>query len=412
MRMISLIFSLQLIVAGCSALESKNLTERSQKALSVFTVVKFPNTVCVSSTSGRNGTCYTASECSALSGSSSGSCASSFGVCCVFEKSCGDGSIAQNCTYFTSSARTLGAACELTICKSNSDVCQLRLDFETFAMSNPVTATTITIGPTTAAAGTGNSLGQCQTDTFTVTNPGGNAPPVICGTNTGEHMYVDASDKCNVLNANFGSSSTATTSSFAIKVTQVECSSHRRAPPGCTQYYTGTSGSVSTFNYQSGSGVLLFNQNYEACIRSERTTCSICYYTSAFAMSVANGIAAIGALGWDTNCGVPGLTLANGGSYDYITLPSGQCDYPSTIATAVTTVNNDRYCGTSFNCAQTNAIKGTPANTICTNQRPFKIGVFSDDAEYAFPAALGEGSLANNRGFIINWYQKTECQRR
>ena len=80
-------------------------------------------------------------------------------------------------------------------------------------------------------------------------------------------------------------------------------------------------------------------------------------------MSVANGIAAIGqsniknlqiiyihsgALGWDTNCGVPGLTLANGGSYDYITLPSGQCDYPSTIATAVTTVNNDRYCGTSF----------------------------------------------------------------
>ena len=46
-------------------------------------------------------------------------------------------------------------------------------------MSNPVTATTITIGPTTAAAGTGNSLGQCQTDTFTVTNPGGNGKKAV-----------------------------------------------------------------------------------------------------------------------------------------------------------------------------------------------------------------------------------------
>ena len=29
--------------------------------------------------------------------------------------------------------------------------------------------------------------GQCQTDIFSVTAPGNNAPPTICGTNTGEH---------------------------------------------------------------------------------------------------------------------------------------------------------------------------------------------------------------------------------
>ena len=29
--------------------------------------------------------------------------------------------------------------------------------------------------------------GQCQTDIFSVTSPGNNAPPTICGTNTGEH---------------------------------------------------------------------------------------------------------------------------------------------------------------------------------------------------------------------------------
>ena len=36
----------------------------------------------------------------------------------------------------------------------------------------------------------GNSLfeiGQCQTDIFSVTAPGNNAPPAICGTNSGEH---------------------------------------------------------------------------------------------------------------------------------------------------------------------------------------------------------------------------------
>ena len=30
-------------------------------------------------------------------------------------------------------------------------------------------------------------LGQCQDDIFSVTAPGNNAPPVICGTNSGEH---------------------------------------------------------------------------------------------------------------------------------------------------------------------------------------------------------------------------------
>ena len=52
-----------------------------------------------------------------FSGSSSGSCASSFGVCCVFEKTCGDGSQTENCTYFTSSSRTAGSSCTLTVCK-------------------------------------------------------------------------------------------------------------------------------------------------------------------------------------------------------------------------------------------------------------------------------------------------------
>ena len=32
--------------------------------------------------------------------------------------------------------------------------------------------------------------GQCQTDTFSVTAQGNNAPPVICGINSGEHSKL------------------------------------------------------------------------------------------------------------------------------------------------------------------------------------------------------------------------------
>ena len=106
------------------------------------------------------------------SGTASGSCASSFGVCCVFEKSCGSSSVSQNLTYFTSTSRTLGSSCSLTICKCSTDVCQLRLDFETFALNNPVTLTTGLYGGT-GANGEYNLLGQCQVDTFSVSVPGG-----------------------------------------------------------------------------------------------------------------------------------------------------------------------------------------------------------------------------------------------
>ena len=53
-----------------------------------------------------------------------------------------------------------------------------------------------------------------------------------------------------------------------------------------------------------------------------------------------------------------------------------------------------------FRCAEAiPAIAGS--STVCSNLRPFKISVHSDDKEYGFPVAAGEGSLANNRGFLI-----------
>ena len=67
------------------------------------------------------------------------------------------------------------------------------MDFNNFVIAGPNTLIT-TIGKTlfgiesTAATGKAVSLRtQCNTDTFTITGPTGSTPPVICGTNTGQH---------------------------------------------------------------------------------------------------------------------------------------------------------------------------------------------------------------------------------
>lgn len=418
------------------------LKDRQDKSLGVFTVVKFPNDVCLSATSGRNGTCYTQSECNAKGGSSSGSCASGFGVCCVFEKSCGAGAIAENCTYFTSSERSTGAACSITICKSDSDVCQLRLDFETFVLSNPVTDVAAVIGFDNAGNTNQNRVGNCDTDFFSVTSPGSKAPPIICGVATGQHMYVPLStDDCSILSANFGTASTATSSAFTIKVTQVECSSKRLAPTGCLQYLTSMdgTGTLNTFNYNAGAGTLLANQDYNICIRQERTYCAICYSAAAggaptFGMSYP-GLDANAASGVDVGCGhvgAPGIdtittvavdsvTWEFGGAYDHIVIPNGQCDVTAVnIATAMMSPA-DRYCGTVLQCwgdantgaawtAITALIVAALNPTVCTMSKPFMVGVKSDGTEMVGAnAANAETILLRNMGFQITYYQKTSC---
>ena len=100
---------------------------RTDKMLSIFNVVKFPNSVCAAS-SGYNGTCYTSSECTSLGGTASGTCASSFGVCCVFSIACGASTSANN-SYAIMSSYTVSSdadPCTYTFCKTDSDVCKLR----------------------------------------------------------------------------------------------------------------------------------------------------------------------------------------------------------------------------------------------------------------------------------------------
>ena len=94
-----------------------------------------------------------------------------FGVCCVLTLSSGSTSSTNN-TYLVQASTTTAGTYTYTVCPTNTDVCKLRIDFETFV--------------TTGASTTAGIQGTCPDDTFTVTNPAGKNPPLMCGTLTGQ----------------------------------------------------------------------------------------------------------------------------------------------------------------------------------------------------------------------------------
>jgi len=169
-------------------------------------------------------------------------------------------------------------SCELTVdhgCPFSQDsaVCQLRLDFLEMTVQPPL-------------------LGSCKFDKMYVDANG--KYPLLCGENTGHHMYLDVSgrattdismmltdleealytcpDKHGVFKTSLPASGrqskkhptvniqskkdlpTAkfpTRRAWKIKVTQVPCgcSKAQHAPDGCLQYFKGISGDIKSFNY-------------------------------------------------------------------------------------------------------------------------------------------------------------------
>lgn len=221
--------------------------------------------------------------------------------------------------------------------------------------------------PTGAASNFGS---QCLTDSFSVTNPGklqnysplsrtfvdfsqrnpgGTAPPVICGTNTGKHskhVYVSKGEafkdltnlfsvrrhlsrvqrpslptgsrrdhrqivvykgsllnlKVDELVANYG---------YYSQISQYNCNYENLAPDGCTEYHFGSAtGAVTTYNYNGGTGQHLANQLQTICVRyrirkgrnivsffqnlstfcrRERTNCRICWAATSPADFAVSG---------------------------------------------------------------------------------------------------------------------------
>lgn len=324
--------------------------------------------------------------------------------------------------------------CTYTICKSNSDVCKLRIDFETFDIATPQTYDSSgTAYPTANAWQYGLLVGDCITDTLSITNPGGAVPPIICGTNTGQHMWVPASDQCNTLNFDLDTGTT-TTRTWQIKVTQFECNDLMAPELDCLQWHTATTGTTASFNWDTSATTStatitpaatthLSNQKYDICFRRARGFCAICFSPAIHSATAqtsfglgGSGAAAIQQATHDSLCtGVTAVTGAEPGGLafgDWLNIQNMQ-NGPVTAPAA----GPSKICSTYFTATTT---AGTVVhNTVCTFTTPFKIGVHFDDDESHFLAVTANmltftennnvytaGSGAGWSGFYFDYWQQ------
>merc|ERR1712241_261922 len=383
--------------------------ERGKKAIGIFNIVKFPNDACVSSTASRNGTCYTSEECSER-----------YGVSCIIVATCGS-TTSDNCTYLNQDSSTdpstdegSTTACSYKICPRSTDITRIRLDMTSFTISGPVT--------NTEATGTGitqtdaSSIGACAEDSFTVSGGTSNVP-VICGSNDGQHMIVDTDGSgCVTAMFNYGSATTAR--AYTIHVLQYSSSNEMGGPPGCLQFYTGTTGTVKTFNYVTATETTsthLQNQDYNVCVRALADMCSLCWLPSTVGTSATptRGSFALSNGGSTSaaNGAAAGVLSGSGAACadDYVIIPQGVTTAAiANSATIPVRANGERFCGRRFNPSVTGV---QPDVSICSSSKPFKMTVVTDGGELATTAAAvqtgatNEGSIsaanaADNRGTL------------
>lgn len=256
---------------------------------------------------------------------------------------------------------------------------------------------------------------QCLTDTFTVTNQ--ENLPVICGINSGYHIYFDAADECNSLNLQLGNVAQGlaglATRSWSIKVNQYACDYLNLAPTGCDQFHFGSAGSnfVRTFNYQSGRdvGKHLANQHQTICVRREAGMCQICWSAAAAADVGLSGKISGRAQNGGTLCcgyGADGFASSgNGAGGDCIIIPGA--------VNAAGMVKPDKICGTMMGLntevETATADVADSSTTVCSTHVPFRIEFHSDDIEFTPDdgiAAMLEAE-GGNHGFKVMYFQTT-----
>merc|ERR1712241_1639167 len=411
-----------LCTTACKAEEELNdsinevSSDREKKVLPVFQIVKFPNDIC--SGSSLNGTCYTSEECSNKGGKNDGSCASGFGVCCTFTLSCG-GSSSENQTYIVqSSVTSLTSPCTYTICPTTSNICRIRFDFTTFVLATAVLGTTSSGAVPAAGSLNGAAVGDCTTDSMYIGGAMGGGTPVICGTNTGYHMIVDADPTgatCHKAIFNVGGTTT-TSRSWNIRVTQYACGDYDSSGwPGCLQYYTATANTVQNFGFSPTATTVtstvthLSEQKYDICIRRASGYCYI-YYSPTLGTDATD--AAILQVSFGLSLSSAAIILSDVGTsctLDWLEIPGGDTQAIAAIAIAAAT-NSNRFCGRIFTVIDANAI----TITICTRQQPFRIGVNFDNTEVhtaatADMAQLGEQSRFPGGiiGFKLTYFQRS-----
>jgi len=392
---ILIFLGLCILSIGCSQAQ-----EEEGRVLSLFNVVRFQNDQCKGTS--MNGTCYTKQECKDRGGTESGNCAEGFGVCCIISLACG-GSSHDNNTYLVKSSVTAGTTCSYQICPASSKICRIRYDFTTHTLaSNAVATTVLETSSPKFSDGNAGAAGNCVSDTFSIANMGGDNPPVICGTNDGQHMILDT-DGQSCQDALFTIGSDTHTRKWDIHVTQYTCEEMETAkgagPSGCLQYHTGSSGHFASFAFpitasligstKVGSTVThLNNQDYKICFRKESGKGKMCYTPLGLPTTLA--ITDQGTFGVS---GSPDAMYTKPGQdslcyYDYLEFSGGVYPHTSAVTDSTTqsvgTTARTKLCGRQLAATQSGtgiASDLKKHETVCSVSAPYEIRVRFDGYE-------------------------------
>jgi len=388
---------------------SISYTHREDR-LGIFNIVNFPNLPCTGS-NGLNGTCLSTSECVESGGQVQGTCARNFGVCCYYSIStCGSNvEVTKNQTYITnpgfSSPYTVSSdtTCSYRFIRLNSDICQVRLDFETFDLGPPYY--------------TGITKYECtsgQTDYVTFTPAGAKTNGLLlCGYNTGQHLYLDmgtssASPSYATMTMALDATNWSTYNrKWRIMVSQIPCNCNFNAPVGCDQYMFGNGGTgvIQSFNYDQPTNIYRAKLAgyYTTCIRKEAGQCKIGYTPPSYSddplgLSISGGAPVVsGRMSCSNPRPTPGAGTCN---TDFIQIPQGTKDgkAPFVNTSPLSKTGCDRFCGKRLCAIHGQCENGEPI-TIYSEKKPFQIHV-----EFASHSVRTDRYL---KGYKLNYFQTT-----
>ncbi|KAK4303843.1 hypothetical protein Pmani_024188 [Petrolisthes manimaculis] len=237
-------------------------TDREGKLWPMMQIVTFENGPCESA-NGDHGVCFSQKECEANGGTASGTCANGYGVCCVLTVTC-DGTISINGSVFQSpgfpAAYNTFGMCMVTL-NPPSGTCQILLDFINFELAPPLE-------------------GDCTNDTFVVMGANqGSMIPTLCGTNTGQHLYIDVDNSQGPFKLVATLSSLSFQRHWKVKVTFLDEFDPCLAPNRCLQYFKETMGTITSFNFApptaTTSREMLNMQTYSICFAYIKGFCDI-----------------------------------------------------------------------------------------------------------------------------------------
>jgi len=361
-----------LILAGICLADQ----ERNDRMFSLFSVVQFKNDPCTSndkissaSTTYRNGTCVTSSECIERSGSAKGNCAAGFGVCCVkILDDDSDTDINYNDTYIQNPDFPNSYGDEGTITykvnKIDNTICFLRLDFELFDVIDTTLTELCSDGDYIQVSNTGSGL------TY----------PTMCGNLAGQHMYVsmgaDDSDSADIKIAT-PTEASGETRKWEIKVAQIPCFSDYSPPEGCTQWFTEPSGTIS--DWSADTSGLQDSLDYQICVRQNMGYCCVEYTATEFMVRGPADVANIGKGGSGTNC-----------ENDWITIDGAGANCGSIVGT-------NKFCNDLLNYDDDSTDASIP---VCDCTAPFVVGVHTE--------ATALTAAEAGTGFTLN-YRQVKC---